>query len=264
MLSDIVAKIKNSLGLSQKAVKSEAIKNAMKNNPDLADEFLKSVTSGNIKCNDVKDFDELVNEASKISKLYADGKLGDQSFSDKMDDAIKKFSSKAKPIGEIIGVASGAVALGVTLNNIFGFTAKQCESAKEQSLALAKDQEVSMNRARAKMEERINNGEKVYNVNLMATKTREMYAAMGKSYSAAAKVSNSVWSFLEKHVKLGNTVVNVMNKVPHNGINTPNLPKNRKGELNISDVDANARKAKENNTETRRYNEYMKEKRNKK
>ena len=102
MVSNIVSNIKNAIGSSQKVVKSNAIKEAINANPGLADEFLRSVTAGNIKCNDVKDFDELVSEAAKISKDYANGKLGKQSFSDKMDSILASFSRKAKPIAELL------------------------------------------------------------------------------------------------------------------------------------------------------------------
>lgn len=202
MVSDIVAKIKNAIGSSQKVAKSNAIKEAINANPGLADEFLRSVTAGNIKCNDVKDFDELVSEAAKISKDYANGKLGKQSFSDKMDNILANFSRKAKPIAEILGVGTAATALILNIDKISKFGKNQTQSAQEITVKISNMTgdciKIFNEKKRKKPDVVKESEEETVDIGFLAAKHRELMAAVSRSYSSASKVTDKMNSFLSK------------------------------------------------------------------
>ena len=122
----------------------------MQENPELAKEFLKSVSSGNIKVNDVKDFDELVDEANRLIKDYENGKLDKQSFSDKFDSAVNRFNKKSKPVGEILKTAGAALGLISTVTAIHSNIVKSTTDSQEKGIKSAKSMEDTVNSLKKK------------------------------------------------------------------------------------------------------------------
>lgn len=197
MLAGIVDKIKGALGGTNKALKDENLKRAMKENPELANQFLKSVASGGIKYNDVADFNTLVDEATKITNDYMSGKMDDKSFSDKMDTSLKKFADKAAPIGAIIGVVSGGLGLIQSIQKITEKSAKTCDSARFNALKMAELEEKCLNDAKDTLRSN-SGGKEIRNLQLVAEKHRNMMLATGKSYNAWAKLGDKILSGLSR------------------------------------------------------------------
>lgn len=215
MIAGIVDKIKGALGGTNKALKDENLKKAMNENPELAKDFLKSVSSGSIKYNDVADFNSLVDEATKLTKQYQSGGMDDRTFSEKMDDALKKFEGKAKTIGSIMGGITAVVTLVSGIQKISEKSSKNCESARENSLKMAKLLEDAENEARKNISNQKN---KTTNWSLLAERNRQVMLATGKGYSNWAKLTDKMYSAVAKFTE--NRVNNTAKKpVKDNKVN---------------------------------------------
>ena len=196
-ITDICNKVKSNVLKSNKELKTDGMKKAMQENPELAKEFLKSVSSGNIKVNDVKDFDELVDEANRLIKDYENGKLDKQSFSDKFDSAVNRFNKKSKPVGEILKTAGAALGLISTVTAIHSNIVKSTTDSQEKAIKSAKFMEDTVNSLKKKCSKGIEqNGEEITKMQFMARKVSTMNAAVGKSCSMNAKLSEKVTGFL--------------------------------------------------------------------
>jgi len=113
LLKDTGNAIKDALTGARKKSTDEKFANAMRNDPKLAEDFLKGVMSGNIKAHDVKDMNKLLDEATKITNDLMKGTIDKKTFGEKIEGALEKFASVAKNIAAIVGVVSavgGAVA----------------------------------------------------------------------------------------------------------------------------------------------------------
>lgn len=113
LLKDTGNAIKDALTGARKKSTDEKFANAMRNDPKLAEDFLKGVMSGNIKAHDVKDMNKLLDEATKITNDLMKGTIDKKTFGEKIEGALEKFASVAKNITAIVGVVGavgGAVA----------------------------------------------------------------------------------------------------------------------------------------------------------
>lgn len=110
-LKDIGNSIKDTVTGVRKKTSDDGFKNAMRENPELAQEFMKAVLSGNIKAHDVKDMNALIAEAQSITNDLLTGKIDNKTKEEKIDNALKKFAERAKAITAILGVATSAVAV---------------------------------------------------------------------------------------------------------------------------------------------------------
>ena len=109
LLKDTGNAIKDALTGARKKSTDEKFANAMRNDPKLAEDFLKGVMSGNIKAHDVKDMNKLLDEATKITNDLMKGTIDKKSFDEKIEGALEKFANIAKNITAIVGVV-GAVS----------------------------------------------------------------------------------------------------------------------------------------------------------
>ena len=119
---DFLVGVKNDIKKSFTSIRKKGsnteIVEAMESNPELANEFLRAIANGNIKMRDIKDINELIETATKLSNDFADGKLDKKSFGDKINNALDKFGNAAKNIGAIIGVASASIGIASAIQNI--------------------------------------------------------------------------------------------------------------------------------------------------
>lgn len=111
-LKDIGNSIKDTVTGVRKKTSDDGFKNAMRENPELAQEFMKAVLSGNIKAHDVKDMNALISEAQSITNDLLTGKIDNKTKEEKIDAALKKFAERAKAITTILGIATTAIQIG--------------------------------------------------------------------------------------------------------------------------------------------------------
>lgn len=119
---DILKDTKNSIkehrfGLRKKISEEKTIE-AMKQNPELAQQFLQSVLSGDIKARDVKDLNRLIDEATEITKKLTNGEYDKQTFSNRMEKLGENIEKIAKPIIAVIGLATSAFAFVSGVNQL--------------------------------------------------------------------------------------------------------------------------------------------------
>ena len=104
--------IKDSVTGMRKKTSDDKLKEAMAKDPTLAKDFLQAVLSGNIKAHDVKDLNNLIDEATKITNDLMTGKIDKKSHSEKIDEVLDKFAKRAKNVGAILGLV-GTLATAV-------------------------------------------------------------------------------------------------------------------------------------------------------
>ena len=104
LLKDTGNAIKDALTGARKKSTDEKFASAMRNDPKLAEDFLKGVMSGNIKAHDVKDMNKLLDEATKITNDLMKGTIDKKTFGEKIEGALEKFGNAARNIAAIVGV----------------------------------------------------------------------------------------------------------------------------------------------------------------
>lgn len=116
-LIETMKKFGEQIGDSIKSIKKhmsssdEALKEQMKNDPELAQKFINSVMSGNIKVHDVKDMDDLLKTAQDLTKQLSSGKIDEKTYMDKVDEKLEKYAKRAKAITAILGVVIGTTGI---------------------------------------------------------------------------------------------------------------------------------------------------------
>lgn len=108
-LKDTGKAITDAITGARKKSNSEKFKQAMRDDPQLAQDFLKGVMSGNIKAHDVKNLNELLDEATTITNDLMKGKIDKKTFGEKIDGALDKFANAAKNIATVIGLGTAVV-----------------------------------------------------------------------------------------------------------------------------------------------------------
>jgi hypothetical protein len=121
--------IKESVGNIRKKTSSDKIKEAMNKNPELADQFLQGVMSGKVNAHTVKDLDELLDEATKISNELATGKIDKKDHAKKIDEALEKFGNRARNIASIVGLVG---AVGGAVQAIDKLASRKSDKEKEK------------------------------------------------------------------------------------------------------------------------------------
>lgn len=119
LLKDTGNAIKDALTGARKKSSDDKFQDAMRKNPQLAQDFLQGVMSGNIKAHDVKDLNKLLDEATKITNDLMNGKIDKKTFVEKVEGTLERFGTVAKNIASIFGVVTaigGAVAAFDNLN----------------------------------------------------------------------------------------------------------------------------------------------------
>ncbi len=111
-LKDIGNSIKDTVTGVRKKTSDDGFKNAMRENPELAQEFMKAVLSGNIKAHDVKDMNALISEAQSITNDLLTGKIDNKTKEEKIDEALEKFRKRAVAITALISVPITLINLG--------------------------------------------------------------------------------------------------------------------------------------------------------
>lgn len=104
----------------KKYTSDDALKEQMKNNPELAEKFINAVMSGNIKAHDVKDMDDLLKTAQQLSDQLLSGKIDEKTYMDKVDDKLEKYANRSRNITAIIGLAVGASGILTAIYKING------------------------------------------------------------------------------------------------------------------------------------------------
>ena len=138
-LKDIGNSIKDTVTGVRKKTSDDGFKNAMRENPELAQEFMKAVLSGNIKAHDVKDMNALIAEAQSITNDLLTGKIDNKTKEEKIDNALKKFAERAKAITAILGVATSTVAVAQGIDWVRHH--KEDRNNREQDKLLKKAQD---------------------------------------------------------------------------------------------------------------------------
>lgn len=110
-LKDIGNSIKDTVTGVRKKTSDDGFKNAMRENPELAQEFMKAVLSGNIKAHDVKDMNALISEAQSITTDLLTGKIDNKTKEEKIDEALEKWAVRAKAISAILAIPAGLFTL---------------------------------------------------------------------------------------------------------------------------------------------------------
>lgn len=195
LIKKMTDKVKTNLIGAKKASTNASLKEAMKANPELANQFLKSVTSGNIKAHDIKDLDEMIDSATKISNDYMNGKLGEKDFNDKIDDTLAKFEKKARPISAILGVASATLGIVVSINKINEYSKGMNEKTLAATEKLNATKEKCMNQAKQDFAKDSINASKL---NVWASGQRRVMAALSKDASVVGKITDRLLSFLTR------------------------------------------------------------------
>lgn len=117
-----IGKFGASIGEHLKGLKKhagdEALKEQMRNNPELAKKFIEAVMSGNIKLHDVKDMDDLLKTAQELTDQLMSGKIDEQKYMDKVDDKLNKYANRAKNITAILGVVIGTTGILAAVNKL--------------------------------------------------------------------------------------------------------------------------------------------------
>ena len=143
--------IKDAITGIRKKTSDEKLKEAMNNDPKLADDFLKAVMSGNIKAHDVKDLNALIDEATTITNNLMDGKLDKKTFGEKIDELLKKHADRAKNITAILGLA-GAVAGVYKAGKELGVVKEPSKKKSKSEQIKDLNDEVSLHRNISKMD----------------------------------------------------------------------------------------------------------------
>ncbi len=110
-LKDTGKAITDAITGARKKSNSEKFKKAMRDDPQLAQDFLKGVMSGNIKAHDVKNLNELLDEATTITNDLMKGKIDKKTFGKKIDESLDKFANLAKNLTTIIGIGTAITGL---------------------------------------------------------------------------------------------------------------------------------------------------------
>ena len=115
--SELMDKFKSVIKKKDKETSDSELKKAMEEHPELAMSFYEGIRNGNIKLNEFKDINELLNTAEKLQKDLANGNIDDKTFSEKIDDALAAVEKKVKPIASILGsVTAIATAIGTIVH----------------------------------------------------------------------------------------------------------------------------------------------------
>ena len=110
-LKDIGNSIKDTVTGVRKKTSDDGFKNAMRENPELAQEFMKAVLSGNIKAHDVKDMNALIAEAQSITNDLLTGKIDNKTKEEKIDEALEKWAGRARSISALLAIPAGLFTL---------------------------------------------------------------------------------------------------------------------------------------------------------
>ena len=95
----------------RKKTSDDGFKNAMRENPELAQEFMKAVLSGNIKAHDVKDMNALIAEAQSITNDLLTGKIDNKTKEEKIDETLEKWAGRARSISALLAIPAGLFTL---------------------------------------------------------------------------------------------------------------------------------------------------------
>ena len=181
-VKNIGKSIKESITGIRKKSSSDKMKNLMRENPEMAEKFLSAVMSGNIKANDIKNLDELVEEATKISNQLLNGKIDEKTFGEKMENALKKVSENARNIASIIGL------VGTTVTAITAVRDFRTNNIRNQAQTLNAIDNINDQRSRDVLRRRF----------LRESEEFDVFEATNTSFS---DVVNKVTSFCADHLK---------------------------------------------------------------
>lgn len=187
MVKDIAKSIMNSVKGLRKASADDALKKKVEENPELAKKFVDGIISGNIKVNDVKDLNTLLDTTEKLSKDLMDGKLDEKSFSSKVDDALSSVEKKAKPIGAIFGAAASVASLYVTIKKIISFSTQY----DEQAVTAREEMNVIKERAMNKAINDAKNAGQGNRLSVWLSAQRRVMTYLGKNYGIVNKMTAS-------------------------------------------------------------------------
>ena len=196
-LKDTGNAIKDSITGARKKSGDDKLKNAMKNDPSLAKDFLQGVMSGNIKAHDVKDLNGLLDEATKITNDLMNGKIDKKTHGERIDEALKKFGDRARNIAAILGLVgtTAAVVKGVD-ELIHGGTERKLKRVKgEVDLYNA----LSDNRNRMKAEHRVEFAKKA-GVNLESDIDTSVIGNYVTEATSFTDIIQKIMTFFTDHV----------------------------------------------------------------
>lgn len=117
-IDKIIKTIKEKLFGVKKLTNDEKYLKMMQDDPEFATKFKEAIASGNLKMNDFKDINALIDEANKIGNDYLNGKIDDKTFSKTMDEKIKRTADKAKDISTILGVVGATVTAATAVSRL--------------------------------------------------------------------------------------------------------------------------------------------------
>lgn len=202
MVKDITKSIMNSVKGLRKTSADDALKKKVAENPDLAKKFVDGIISGNIKVNDVKDLNTLLDTTTKLSEDLMSGKLDEKSFNTKVDDALSAVEKKAKPIGAIIGATASAASLYMTVKKIISLSTQYDDQAVKAREEMNVVKERAMNSAidDAKASGQGNS------LSVWLSAQRRVMTALGKNYGVVNKIAASALDALSNlAAKAGNS-----------------------------------------------------------
>lgn len=129
VVDKVLKTIKEKLFGAKKLTNDEKYLKMMQDDPEFATKFKEAIASGNLKMNDFKDINALIEEANKIGNDYLSGKIDDKAFTQKMDEKLDKHAKRAKNITAILGIATTAVTVATTISKVSNGIADNSEKA---------------------------------------------------------------------------------------------------------------------------------------
>ena len=114
----ILKTVKEKLFGVKKLTNDEKYMKMMQDDPEFALKFKEAIAGGNLKMNDFKDINTLIEEANKIGNDYLSGKIDDKKYKEKMDKKLEEHANRAKNITTILGVATAAVTAATHISKV--------------------------------------------------------------------------------------------------------------------------------------------------
>lgn len=105
MIDNLISKV---TGAFKKSPSENEMKQIFQQHPEYAESFLEGLKSGSVRYCDYQDLNEIIDAAEKATKDLKSGKLGKQSFIQKMNSLINRVDETLQPSAGLLKTVSGS------------------------------------------------------------------------------------------------------------------------------------------------------------
>lgn len=213
-ITSIGKSIKDSITGIRKKASTDNMKKAMQNDPELAKQFLNAVMSGNISAHDVKDLNELLDEATKISNELMTGKIDSKKFGDKIDSALEKWGNTAKSIAGILGLITTGVTAYKGISDIKNAKGQKRREQMSGELKFRNELNKIEGLSNEEREKRLHEFNNTYGSKNKFKDESKTESVMMESVSwSPIEILSKVTNFFSSHLSSCNSAINKMNEL---------------------------------------------------